>query len=404
MRVFAVKDIRKILDFHALALASANDYPVARPLLARVRSQEGRRFTGILGPRGVGKTVLLRQLAAGSPDAVYISLDTLDREVDLFELIKKLSQDYGYGRFYLDEVHFCSGIEGVLKALYDVLDVRVWFTSSMALALQESAYDLSRRIVLRTLFPFSYREYLRFRHKIDLDPLRLDAIYARDWTAAHMRSGLHFDDYLKGGLMPFALDEPEPLEILASIRDTVIRKDVPHVARLHTDELDMLEKLLAFIGRSPIDGVNYTSLSKNLGITKYKAEQYLGLFEKAFIVQRVFPKGTNVLKEPKVLLAPPYRMLYRDYDEALGGLREDFFAEAMRYRGLPFSYLKTKRGAKTPDYVIEEDETGRTVIEIGGKSKRGNQFKDFSADQRFVFSHGDAVDGIYRPLFMLGMA
>ncbi len=123
-----------------------------------------------------------------------------------------------------------------------------------------------------------------------------------------------------------------------------------------------------------------------------------------FIAQRVFPKGTNVLKEPKVLLAPPYRLLYRDYDEALGGLREDFFAEAMRYRGLPFSYLKTKRGAKTPDYVIEEDETGRTVIEIGGKSKRGNQFKDFSADQRFVFSHGDAVDGIHRPLFMLGMA
>jgi len=397
-------NIKKVLELHTLAMTAVHAYPAARPLLAELEHQEGRHFTGILGPRGVGKTVLLRQLAARSPDdSIYISMDTLDRDTDVFELIRKLNADYGFKRFHLDEVHFHPCIESVLKPLYDTLDVRVWFTSSMALALHASAYDLSRRVLLRSLYPFSFREYLHFRHGIELAPLSLEAIFKREWTPAHKRCGIHFDDYLQGGLMPFALEEPDPLEILRSILNTVIHRDIPRTAKLHTDELDTLEKLIAYIGRSPVDGVNYTSLAKNLGITKYKAEQYLALFEQAFILRRVFPKGTNVLQEPKVLLAPPYRLLYRDLPDALGGMREDYFAEAMRQRGVEFWYLKTKRGAKTPDFVVGSADLERTVIEIGGRGKTTDQFKDFNTEQRFIFTHSDDDHGIRRPLFMLGM-
>ena len=397
-------NVKHILELHTLAMMAAHAYPAARPLLAELAHQEGRHFTGILGPRGVGKTVLLRQLADRSPDdSIYISMDTLDRDTDVFELIRKLNADYGFKRFYLDEVHFHPCIESVLKPLYDTLDIRIWFTSSMALALHASAYDLSRRVLLRPLYPFSFREYLHFRHGIGLAPLSLEAIFKREWTPAHKRSGIHFDDYLQGGLMPFALEEPEPLEVLRSILNTVIHRDIPRTAKLHTDELDKLEKLIAYIGRSSVDGVNYSSLAKNLGITKYKAEQYLALFEQAFILRRVFPKGTNVLQEPKVLLAPPYRLLYRELPDALGGLREDYFGEAMRQRGVEFWYLKTTRGAKTPDFVLGSADLERTVIEIGGRGKKAAQFKDFTTRQRFIFTHSDDDEDLRRPLFMLGL-
>ncbi len=396
-------NIPNILELHDLALKTASTYPHPRPLLVDLQARQGRHFTGILGPRGVGKTVLLRQLAAQSDNSLYLSLDTLDRDTDLFHGIKRLHLDYGIQRFFLDEVHFHPAIESVLKTLYDTLDIQLWFTSSVALSLHASAYDLSRRVLLRTLYPFSFREYLQFRHGIEVPPLTLEDIFQRGWSGAHMRAGIYFDDYLKGGLMPFAMQEPEPLEILRAILTTVIQRDIPRAARLHTDELELLEKLITYIGRSPVDGINYSTLARNLGITKYKAEQYLALFEQSFILQRVFPKGTNVLQEPKVLLAPPYRLLFREWPDAIGGLREDFFAEAMRQRATAFSYLKTVRGSKTPDFVIETDDQQRTVIEIGGKGKKSAQFKNFKADRRYIFTHSDNTEGDQRPLCLLGM-
>lgn len=391
-------NIKQILSLHELAMRDALNYPRPRPLFDELKKEGGRHFIGIVGPRGVGKTVLLKQLASGDSSAVYLSLDTLSRDEDVFELIRKLNSDYGVERFFLDEVHFHPQMDAVLKKVYDFLDVRVFFTSSVALALNQSARDLSRRMVLRPLNPFSLREYLFFKQGQALAPLTLEQIFNTEWTPQHMRAGAFFEEYLRGGLMPFALEEPDALEILERILDTVIRKDIPAVARLLTDELDLIHKTVQFVGRSAVDGINYTSLSKNLGITKYKAEQYLGLLEQAFILQRVFPKGTNVLKEPKVLMALPYRLLFRDPEDAIGGLREDFFAEMMRHTGTPIHYLKNTRGAKTPDYLLEDG----TVIEIGGKGKGLTQFKDVETVRKYIFAHDDRSDGIRRPLFMLG--
>ena len=60
-------------------------------------------------------------------------------------------------------------------------------------------------------------------------------------------------------------------------------------------------------GRAPIDGINYTSLSRNLGITRFKAERYVRALERAFLLRQAFPAGANVLREPKVFMEPPYR-------------------------------------------------------------------------------------------------
>jgi len=165
--------------------------------------------------------------------------------------------------------------------------------------------------------------------------------------------------------------------------------------------LPILEKFPAFIGKSQVDGINYTSLSKNLGITKYKAEQYCEAFEQAFLLQRLFPAGTNVLREPKILLMPPLRLLHRPIDEAAGGLREDFFAMAMRQAGIPIQYLKSTTGQKTPDFLVEH-EGRRIVFEIGGKGKGRSQFKGVTADQKIILAQGGACSPGRIPLEMLG--
>ena len=216
-----------------------------------------------------------------------------------------------------------------------------------------------------------------------------------------MRSGYLFDEYLRGGVLPFALEEPDPLSLLKNIVRKVISRDIPLIAGIRLDETDLLEKTLSFIGRSSVDGINYSSLSKNLGITKYKAAQYMDLLEKAFIIHQIFPKGTNVLKEPKVLMALPYRLLYRDWEDCLGGVREDFFAGMMISADIPFHYLKNRRGAKTPDYLVPVNGDD-LIIEIGGKGKGYSQFKGIEGVKKLVFSHSNELEGIKRPLFCLG--
>lgn len=391
---------QELSELDQLARQEAARYPKNRELLHRLDDTGGRHHVGIVGPRGVGKTIILKQLAERQENSFYLSLDAVG-EIDLFNAARRLRETYGITLLLIDEIHFLANFEKHLKKIYDFLGLRIIFTSSVALSLFESAHDLSRRVQLITLPPFSYREYLFFRHNITLPQLSLEDIAEKKWTNDHMRHGFHFDEYLQGGLMPFSLEEADIFPLLNNIIQKIIYRDIPSVHKVQARELPLLEKTLSFVGKSEVDGINYTSVSKNIGITKYKAEAYLVMLEKAFLLNLIFPAGTNVLREPKVLMNVPYRLLYRELDQAVGGLREDYFCEMLRMAQIPFDYLKTKRGAKTPDFFIPDDRDGY-IIEIGGKGKGRSQFKGIEAEKKIIFSHSDDMSGIKRPLFLLG--
>jgi len=68
---------------------------------------------------------------------------------------------------------------------------------------------------------------------------------------------------------------------------------------------------------------------------------------------------------------------------------------------LNFYYLKTKRGSKTPDFLVRfEDEN--IIIEIGGKGKGREQFKGVNLKKALILTHSNKIEGIKRPLFLLG--
>ncbi|MFO7761597.1 MAG: hypothetical protein R6V20_08315 [Desulfobia sp.] len=43
-----------------------------------------------------------------------------------------------------------------------------------------------------------------------------------------------------------------------------------------------------------------------------------------------------------------------------------------------------------------------TIGEVGGKGKGRTQFKGIKADRKLILSHGDKIDELHRPLFLLG--
>lgn len=396
-----MNNINKVLELHKLAIAEAKRYPKNRFCFNQVKEDlSGKHFIGITGLRGTGKSIILKQLAALYSDSIYISVDSIG-DSDLFETIHQFNRDFKINIFLLDEVHFIRNIDEILKKLYDFLNIKIIFTSSVSLGMFKSAYDLSRRVKLHKIFPFSFREYLYFRENIILPRLTIEQILNKGWTIEHLKYTDCFKRYLKGGNLPFALEEPDIFPLLKNILQTIINKDIPQIARLTTDELDLIYKTVLFIGKSGVDGINYSSISRNIGITKFKAQSYIEILQNAFVLHRILPTGTNVLKEPKILLAPPFRLLFKDYSESIGALREDFFIEMLATAQLEYYYLKSTRGKKTPDYMVYYN-NNRFIIELGGKGKGREQFKGITDKKQIILSHSDRIDGIRRPLFIAG--
>ena len=101
----------------------------------------------------------------------------------------------------------------------------------------------------------------------------------------------------------------------------------------------------------------------------------------------MWPAGTNVLREPKVFVQLPYRLIYASFVDCIGALRENYFAMAVVQHGVEFMYLKSMRGKKAPDFLISL--AGKDiVIEVGGKGKGRSQFKGVDYDQKIVLYHG----------------
>ena len=79
------------------------------------------------------------------------------------------------------------------------------------------------------------------------------------------------------------------------------------LGKLSQEDLLNIHSVLLLIARSGIEGCSYSSISKNVGITKYMARQYIGMMDSASLLKVVMPYGANVIQELKILLNPGIR-------------------------------------------------------------------------------------------------
>jgi hypothetical protein len=392
--------LNELMELNQLARRQGEDYPFRRGLYHQLIHAEDRTFWGVIGPRGSGKTVLLKQLLSSWEHSFYISADSVPF-LDLFSIAKQLKGVLGIQKLLVDEAHFLSGFAQQLKKIYDFLGLQVIFTSSVALAMEQSAVDLTRRVRLMRMPLFSFREFIELQMGETLPIVSLNQILQGEVPFEILRFEHLFEIYLRGGILPYFQETKEPLPLLENTLHKIIRNDVPTTAPIKVRELPLLDKVMRFVGRASVDGVNYTTIAKNVGITKYKAASYLELLSKALVLHTLLPSGANVMREPKVLMCPPYRLLYRDYEDAIGGLREDFCVEMLFSAGERCTYLKSTRGSKTPDFLLQTKK-GKSVIEVGGKGKGRSQFKGIEVESKVIFGQGVSFKKNRRPLSLLG--
>lgn len=374
----------------------ASGYAHKRYLYQELKSVPTGYFLGVWGLRGIGKTVLLLQLANETENSLYIAADHSYIQDDSLYDIARFALSKGYNNLFIDEIHHKNSWQSDLKTIYDEGEQRIFFSGSSALEIKKGA-DLSRRALLYNLRPLSFREYLVIKKGAgDIAALSAQELFdtakRKDRILETSRFQAHLPEYFRfGGLIYPSDDTAYFYKALENTVEKIIHNDLEYLRAMNFNMENAIYKILHWIAVSPVGEVNYSSLASKIALSKPTLIRVLDDLARIGLVTRVLPCGkTAVRKEPKFYLTFPFReffnsRLFKTSDT--GSLREEFFVNHAEN----LCYLKGKRGEKTPDFTF----AGKRV-EVGGGGKTFYQNPDF------LIKDGISFEEKTIPLYLAG--
>jgi predicted AAA+ superfamily ATPase len=287
-----------------------------------VRSTQVHRAVVLMGPRRVGKTVMIyhtieRLISEGvSPQKIlYVSVETpvynnipLDQ---LFSMAQKATgmADSGGWYVFFDEIQYLRAWEVHLKKLVDVYRHTKFIASgSAAAALKlKSCESGAGRFTDFTLPPLTFYEFIHLKNQGAL--IKPDAI---NWkgniavfssTTNIVELNKHFVNYVNFGGYPEVIFNREIQDnpgrfLRADIVDKVLLRDLPGLYGIQ--DVQELNALFTTIAWNSGRECSLDELSKGSGVKKLTLRQYLSYLEAAFlihIVKRVDQKGVRFQRE-----------------------------------------------------------------------------------------------------------
>lgn len=363
------------------------------------------------GLRGTGKTTLLAQLyfhaLSRTSDVIYFSADELHLlGFSLHEAVERYFKLFQPERpiILLDEVQYDNRWDLTLKILHDSKRALVIATGSSAVRLRESP-DLARRALHIGIKPLSLNEYLHLIGEDTLSP-QLEALF--EWeidklekaVSRAVRLGDKAERYLRTGSLPVALefDERTGYEIMFSLMEMIVYKDLPEVRNFDSSTLDSAMRLLVLLSNPKGERFSYERLSKRLGVSKGTVIELVKAFIASDLLLEIPPVGSiskKIRKSPKLkFLAPSFRAaLLSKFDIVeIAPLLKDAVALYLSEEGT-LEYEPGKGGA---DFVFTR-KGKRYVIEVGlGKdnySQVRRSMERLGADFGIVIGKGFDVKG-----------
>lgn len=262
-----------------------------------------RRAVVLLGPRRVGKTVLIRHLirdliSAGVPPRriAYVEMDhpllrgrTLE---PLAGLIATASGDPDPGFRYLlfDEIQYLKDWERHLKVLVDHRpELRILVSGSAAAALKRRSDESGAgRFTDFLLPPLTFPEYLSLATSAPaMQEVAPGSYLIGDITALNEQfvDYVNFGGYPELALSPAVRSDPARF-VKSDIVDKVLLRDLPQLYGIQDiQELNALFTLLAY---NTAEVVSLEALSQRCGVGKPTISRYIEYLEAAFLLRRVF--------------------------------------------------------------------------------------------------------------------
>lgn len=350
---------------------------------------ELRRAVVLMGPRRVGKTVMMQHAVQGliecgvpARSILYVSIDAPTYTgMHLEKFLHLFFERNGVGRadqtyVFFDEVQYLKDWQIHLKSLVDRYpNTRFVASGSAAAALKRASNESGAgRFTDFLLPPLTFAEYLNFIGIEDelIRPIA-DYVYELSSPDSIGRLNEEFINYINYGGYPEAVlsevARANPSRFIKSdIIDKVLLRDLPSLYGI--SDIQELNKLFTSVAYNTGNAISLEKLSQSSGVSKPTISRYLDYLEAAFLItrlRRIDEKGGTFARERefKVYLTNPsmraalFHPVHADSD-IIGHLVETAIVSQCLHSDSisDLSYARWKRAGKSrgdADYYSEVD-------------------------------------------------
>ncbi|MFP4305965.1 MAG: ATP-binding protein [Desulfococcaceae bacterium] len=328
-------------------------------------SREIRRATVLMGPRRVGKTVMIHHTIQALLDQkeaprriAYFSMDhPIFNGLGIEEMLERYAEAAGVNlqadecHLFFDEIQYLKDWEIQLKVLVDRLpNLKFTVSGSVAAALRlKSVESGAGRFTDFLLPPLNFHEYLDLLEETDLviPPETPEGFFQ---TESIQELNQRFIHYLNFGGYPEvvfseAIQSDPGRFIKGDIIDKVLLRDLPSLYGIQ--DIQELNSLFATLAFNSAEEVSLEALSKDSGVSKNTLKKYMEYLEAAFLIRRVHRIDENARRFKRAnffkvyLTNPSIRTALfapiSEEDPAMGNLAETaifaqwFHSEALLY-------------------------------------------------------------------------
>jgi predicted AAA+ superfamily ATPase len=339
---------------------------------------------GIIGPRQVGKTTLVKRLINHiEKECLYLDLELPEDQNKLHDPQLFLEQHFDK-LVILDEIQRIPDLFPLLRALIDrhrVPGRYIILGSASPDLLKQSSESLAGRIAYKEVAPFNYTEII---NHADLN--------------SHWFKGGFPEVFLAG-------DEGFYQNWMTNFVRTYLERDLPGLGLPASPPL--VRRLWTMLAHFHGGIWNASNFSKSLGITIPTVNKYLDFLESAFLISRLQPFHVNLkkrlVKSPKIYIRDSGVLHYltgipnfQDLQARVlvGNSWEGYVIEQIRHilpDHIKLYYYRTHNGAES-DLVLVRGTTPISCIETkytaAPKVGKGFQIStaDLHTEQNFIIT------------------
>lgn len=265
---------------------------VKRELLDEIKGRDSDLITIVAGLRRVGKSTLMNEIRKDHlNESYFVNFDDerlFDFTIEDFQTMQELLIEL-YGErnvYFFDEIQNIRGWERFVRRLHDN-GKKVYVTGSNASMLsREMGTHLTGRHLSYSLYPYSFREFLRFK-KYEL-PIPEVLTTVEKSTLKR-----HFNEYIEAGGIPEFVKNRDELYV-KTLYENIIYRDI--IARYNLKDEKALKTTVYFAASNIAKEISYNNVRKLTGLSSATTiKEYFEYLENSYLAY-LLPRFSTSLK------------------------------------------------------------------------------------------------------------